>query len=277
MVLVEFLRLLLDEGGFFATLSRGNRGEQAVSNVEKLLERAREATLNDQENFLSFTQWLNERIDHVEDEGEADVDVVLGGAVQLMTVHQSKGLEFPMVFVPDLNAHFNFGDREPVRFDDVTSEMTIHEDGVILRTLQYELGIEAPDPQDNFAPTPTLIKKIIENRNREKTLAERKRLFYVAGTRAMDHLVLVGQLGKRSARSAQTEEATAIDQMTTWMDWLSKILKLGESIAGPSGAFTLGNPNREHCEIRYRLFDENQTLLSFEEELRTDFAFAEGI
>jgi ATP-dependent helicase/nuclease subunit A len=115
-----------------------------------------------------------------------------------------------------------------------------------------------------------------ENRNREKTLAERKRLFYVACTRAMDHLVLVGQLGKRGARSAQAEEVTAIDQMTTGMDWLSKILA-GESIASPSEPITLGHPNSEHCEIRYRLFDANQTLLSFEEELRSDFAFAEGI
>jgi ATP-dependent helicase/nuclease subunit A len=277
MVLVEFLRLVLDEGGFYASLARGNRGEQAISNIEKLLERARAATLNDQEDFLSFTQWLNERIDHVEDEGEADVDVVLGGAVQLMTVHQAKGLEFPMVFVPDLNAHFNFGDREPVQFDDVTAELTIQDDGAILRALQYELGLEAPDPQDSFAPTPTLIKKIIEKRNREKILAERKRLFYVACTRAMDHLVLVGQLRKRGARSSQAEEATAIDQMTTWMDWLSKILGLGENITSPSGAIMLGNLNSENCEIRYRLFDENQSLLSFEEELRSDFAFVEAI
>jgi ATP-dependent helicase/nuclease subunit A len=277
MVLVEFLRLVLDDGGFFASLARGNRGEQAISNLEKLLDRAREATLNDQEDFLSFTQWLNERIDHVEDEGEADVDVVLGGAVQLMTVHQSKGLEFPMVFVPDLNAHFNFGDREPVRFDDVTAEMKIKDDGTILRTLQYELGLEAPDPQNNFEPTPTLVKKIIEKRNREKTIAERKRLFYVACTRAMDHLVLVGQLKKRGARSSQTEEATAIDQMTSWMDWLSKILKLGDSVNGPSGTMALGNSDREHCEIRYRLFDENQSVLSFAEELRSDFEFVENM
>ncbi len=275
MVLVEFLRLVLDEGGFFASLARGNRGEQAISNIEKLLERARSATLNDQEDFLTFTQWLNERIDYVDEEGEADVDIVLGGAVQLMTVHQSKGLEFPMVFVPDLTAYFNFGDREPVRFDDVTAEVKIKDDGAILRKLRYELGLEAPDPENDFEPTPTLIKKIIEKRNREKVIAERKRLFYVAATRAMDHLVLVGQLKKRSARSSQEEEATPFEQMTSWMDWLSKIMKLGDAVAGPSGTITLGNPSGEHCEIRYRLFDENQSVLRFEEELRTEFVFSD--
>ncbi len=277
MVLVEFLRLVLDEGGFFASLARGNRGEQAISNIEKLLERAREATLSDQEDFSTFTQWLNERIDYVDEEGEADVDIVLGGAVQLMTVHQSKGLEFPMVFVPDLTAYFNFGDREPVRFDDVTSELKIKEDGSLQRTLRYELGLEAPDPENDFEPTPTLIKKIIEKRNREKVIAERKRLLYVACTRAMDHLVLVGQLKKRSTRSSQAEEATPLEQMTSWMDWLSKILKLSDTVAGPSGTIMLGKQAGEHCEIRYRLFDESQSVLSFEEQLRTDFAFTEEI
>jgi ATP-dependent helicase/nuclease subunit A len=205
------------------------------------------------------------------------VDIVLGGAVQLMTVHQSKGLEFPMVFVPDLTAYFNFGDREPVRFDDVTSELKIKEDGLFQRTLRYELGLEAPDPENDFEPTPTLIKKIIEKRTREKVIAERKRLLYVACTRAMDHLVLVGQMKKRSVRSSQSEEATPLEQMTSWMDWLSKILKLGSTVTGPSGTLTLGNPSSEHCEIRYRLFDESQSVLSFEEQLRTDFAFADEL
>jgi ATP-dependent helicase/nuclease subunit A len=90
-----------------------------------------------------------EHTDYVDEEVEADVDIVLGGAVQLMTVHQSKGLEFPMVFVPDLTAYFNFGDREPVRFDDVTAELKIKEDGSLQCTLRYELGLEAPDPENN--------------------------------------------------------------------------------------------------------------------------------
>jgi ATP-dependent helicase/nuclease subunit A len=202
---------------------------------------------------------------------------VLGGAVQLMTVHQSKGLEFPMVFVPDLTAHFNFGDREPVRFDDVTAALKIKADGSLKRTLRYELGIEAADPENDFEPAPTLIKKIIEKRNREKVIAERKRLLYVACNRAMDHLVLVGQLKKRSTRTVQTEEATPFEQMTCWMDWMSMILNLAESVDAPGGTITLGQPSGEHCDIRYRLFDESQSVLSFEEQLRTDFAFVENI
>ena len=159
MVLIDFLRLVLNEGGYFASLARGIRGEQALSNVEKLLERAREATLSEQEDLIVFANWLNERIDYVDEEGEADVDVVLGGGVQLMTVHQSKGLEFPMVFVPDLNAHFNFGDRETLRFDTVTSSLTVNGDGTLIRTSNFELGIDVPNPEEKFRTCSNLNQK----------------------------------------------------------------------------------------------------------------------
>ncbi|MCI0514052.1 UvrD-helicase domain-containing protein [candidate division KSB1 bacterium] len=271
LVLVDFLRLVLDEGGFYASLARGNRGEQALSNIEKLLDRARAATLNPQEDLLTFTNWLNERIDYVDEEGEADVDVVLGGVVQLMTVHQSKGLEFPMVFIPDLSAHFNFGEREALRFDQVTTALNITPAGLLLREQVVQAGVDAPDPANNFEATPTLIKKIIERRNREKTIAERKRLFYVAATRAMDHLVLVGQLKRRDRQSQQTELATELDQLNNWMDWLSKILMLTEKIEGASGTVLLGDPHGIHLKIPYHLYDENQSILNFVEQWRTDF------
>ncbi|MBN2010271.1 UvrD-helicase domain-containing protein [candidate division KSB1 bacterium] len=271
--LIDFIRFVLDEGGYFATLARGNRGEQALSNIEKLCDRAREATMNDQEDFSTFVAWLNERIDNVEDEGEADVDIVLGGSVQLMTVHQSKGLEFPMVFVPDLNASFNFGENETLRFDDVTTTLEIGQDGTMFRTATFEIGLDIPDPEHDYESTPTLIKKIIERRNREKIIAERKRLYYVAATRAMDHLVLVGQLKKRTERSLETEIATPINQLRNWMDWTSKILGLKIAIDGPMGTILLSNRSGDHLVIPYRLFDENQSILNFEEELRTEFPF----
>ena len=275
LVLVDFLHLVLDEGGYFATLSRGMRGAQAVSNIEKLLGRAREASLSGQEDFLDFSQWLNERIDYIDEEGEADVDIVLGGAVQLMTVHQSKGLEFPLVFVPDLNANFNFGEQETLRFADITEKLTIETDPEsgqesFLRKDRFELGIDAPDADNNWEPTATLIKRIIQKRNREKTIAERKRLLYVAATRTMDHLILVGQLKTRNSQALIEERACPINEITNWMGWISKILNLIESLDGESGTVLLGHPRGEHIEIPYQLFDESQAAFRFEEKLRTE-------
>ncbi|MBN2091257.1 UvrD-helicase domain-containing protein [candidate division KSB1 bacterium] len=270
MALIEFLRIVLDEGGFYASLARGNRGEQSISNIEKLLDKARECSLSEQENLLTFTSWLNERINFVDEEGEADVDIELGGAVQLMTVHQSKGLEFPMVFVPDLSAGFNFGDRESLRFDDITASIKINDDNSIIREPFFEVGIDAVDPDNEFEPTPTLVKRIIDIINRQKIMAERKRLFYVAATRAMDHLILVGQLKKRSNRSTQKIAATPINNLNNWMDWLTKILNLNEHITENTGTIKL-TADKESISIPYRLFDEYQTLLTFEEQFRTEF------
>ena len=63
----------------------------------------------------------------------------------------------------------------------------------------------------------------------------------------------------------------SIKKMRSWMDWLSKILKLTESLEGMLGTITLGEKDGEHLKIPYRLFDENTSMLSFTEELRTEF------
>ncbi len=271
--LIEFLRLLLDEGCYYAALARGKRGEQALSNIEKLLDYARNATMSVQDDFLSFTEWLNERIDFIEEEGEADVDAILGGTVQLMTVHQSKGLEFPMVFVPDLNAGFNFGDKTATTFGDVTAELEIGEDDKLKRQLTFECGTDVVDPENEYEPTGTLIKKITERRNREKIIAEKKRLLYVAATRAMDHLVLVGQLKNPGAHAAQQEEAASmINSTTNWMDWFCKIFHIATSIEGTSGILKLERSGDEPLRIPYRIFTDEQNVTQLGEEMRADFS-----
>ena len=186
------------------------------------------------------------------------MDVILGGAVQLMTVHQSKGLEFPMVFVPDVNAGFNFGEQESLRFADITEELAIETDPEsgeesFLRRDRFEVGIDAPDPQNNWEPTPTLVKRIIQRRNREKPIAERK------------------QPRKAGRHGLIEERACPINEFPNWMGWIGKILKLSESLDGQRSTVLLGDAEGEHIEIPYRLYDENRAALRFEETLRTEF------
>jgi len=115
------------------------------------------------------------------------------------------------------------------------------------------------------------VKRIIQRRNREKTVVERKRLLYVAATRAMDHLVLVGQPRKAGRHGLIEERACPINEFPNWMGWIGKILNLSESLDGKRGTVLLGDAEGEHIEIPYRLYDENRAALSFEETLRTEF------
>lgn len=268
--LPQYLQRVLEEGGWYASFSRGSRGTQTVSNIEKLLDSAREKSLNESMDLADFSEWLNDRIDHIEDEGEADVDIQLGGAVQIMTVHQSKGLEFPLVFVPDLGAAFNFGDRDLLHSGFVPSAMQVANAG-ILRTETQELGLNAPNPDKDWESEPILLKKILKKRQRDQLIAERKRLFYVAATRAMDHLVLVGSADFSNERLLERVQYAPIDSLNSWMEWMMKILHLPKGLTSSQGTLLYHNDCGDPMLIPYRLFTSDDSLAGTGMELRTEF------
>jgi ATP-dependent helicase/nuclease subunit A len=270
MPLVEFLRMILDEGGYYVSFCRGIRGDQAISNIEKLLDSAREIMLKEGGDLADFAEWLNNRIDYIEEEGEADIDISLGGAVQIMTVHQSKGLEFPMVFVPDLGAGFNLGEREALYADYVPLEMKITDNGIVRKEIP-EIGINAPNPEKEWESEPVLIKRIIKKRLKDKLIAEKKRLLYVAATRAMDHLVLVGHSDFSSDSVIQRIKYAPLDQLTNWMDWVNRILGISFLADSFRGEIWYGNEAGEPMRIPYRKFTAEGALIGPEAEYRTEF------
>ena len=270
MPLVDFLRLVFDEGGYYISLSRGNRGEQALSNLEKLMDNARELSLQDNADLDYFTEWLNNRIDHIEEEGEADIDISLGGAVQIMTVHQSKGLEFPVVFVPDLAANFNLGERETIYAEAVPRDMSVSAEKITLRETS-EIGLDAPNPENEWESEPILIKRIIKKRLRDKLIAEKKRLLYVACTRAMDHLILVGHANFQSNRFMRRITYMPLDLLNNWMEWLTKITGLCPNIEGSRGMVRYVNRLGEDMLIPYCNYEDEKNLIAPDALTRTEF------
>lgn len=98
-------------------------------------------------------------------------------AVRIMTVHTSKGLEFPVVIVADLSKSFNLSD--------VKESVLVHRNlGIALR---------AADPEKRIH-YPTLIHQLAVEDDRRESLSEELRVLYVALTRAREHLVLVGRI-----------------------------------------------------------------------------------
>jgi ATP-dependent exoDNAse (exonuclease V) beta subunit len=162
-----------------AVLAAGFQGEQAVANIDKLVEwaRARESrgltsagTLGRELLVLADTEPREAQAPSLE-EGDPR-------AVRLMTIHQSKGLEFPVVFIPECGAL----DRS--------------DNDVALYDRELGLSVRPRDPVGELIATPRSHR--IGKRLRDRAAAESSRLFYVALTRARDHLVLSGETDSAS-------------------------------------------------------------------------------
>ncbi|GAE26315.1 ATP-dependent DNA helicase UvrD/PcrA [Halalkalibacter wakoensis JCM 9140] len=162
--------------GLRTSLMLQTNGLQKVRNVEKLIQ-----TIVDerQVNLEMILMELDDRIALSDKEGESEVERVDGDFVQIMTVHASKGLEFPIVFLPQLERSIQ-GDKGTIRFD--------HELGIVMN-----LEEEAADLDENSHLYQTPGFELVKETANAEAKEEAKRLFYVAMTRARDYLYMIGE------------------------------------------------------------------------------------
>ena len=178
----ELIARIIRHTGFTAALAGTVRGGQAEANLGKLLQMARTYESQGFTSLYDFVARLERLIEEEEKEGQAAIESQTD-AVRIMTIHAAKGLEFPVVIVPDLQRKFQF-DEEP--FLDASLGI-----GLLGRTG----ALSAP------------FSEYLKAQARRKAVEEEQRIFYVACTRARDRLILSGDAG-------------AAERGDTWMGWL---------------------------------------------------------
>lgn len=172
--LTEVIQTIYEQSGYVAFCSGLHDGEQRVANLLDLQERASHFGSFQRQSLSRFMQFLQSLQDEA-DLGQPSIASEADNVVRVMSVHRSKGLEFPVVFLPDLGKRINFSDCQ----------------GSILADRSAGLGLAVIDDQ-RMIRYPSLASALVQQRLRQQALAEELRVLYVAMTRAREHLILIG-------------------------------------------------------------------------------------
>ncbi len=195
LTIPELIRAIIFDRSLTAIYSVHPNGVQKLANIEKLIEIARHFQIEDNGSLYSFVRYGLSMAEEEEEEGEAIIMSEEANPVSLMTIHAAKGLEFPMVILPDLDRTLPSRKRsgKPFRLygsGDADTEKWNFEQGEIPA---WTVEIAGMGYIKKYTPLGHLLTK----RDRLEDIAENRRVFYVGCTRAKNHLILLCSAGKR--------------------------------------------------------------------------------
>lgn len=225
----ELILKVLDDTNFYHYALALPGGEQRKANLDMLVKRAIRFESTSYSGLFHFIRYIEKLHKYDVDFGEAAISAQDGNTVRIMSIHKSKGLEFPIVFASGMGKNFNN--------QDARSKLLIHPDlGIGPDFMDHELRIKAP----------TLIKKVIQKEIELDNLSEELRVLYVALTRAKEKLILTGGVKEPRKkiekwaevlnRYEETLNLLSLSSAKTYLDWIMPSLLrykgLGEFLTG---------------------------------------------
>lgn len=169
------IEMVLEETGYDDYVKALPAGTQRKANLDMLVEKAICYEKTSYKGLFHFVRYIDQLQKYEVDFGEADTTGENEDVVRIMTIHKSKGLEFPVVFVSGMAKAFNEMD--------VKEKMTVHPD----------MGLGLDEVKSNpRTKRKCVIRSEIAERIRRDNLGEELRILYVALTRAKEKLILTG-------------------------------------------------------------------------------------
>ena len=171
----ELIRYIYDRTGYYDYVQALPGGERRKANLDLLRERAVAYAAGSYSSLFDFMRYIEQLKKNQIDFGEAVMPENDKGRVRIMSIHKSKGLEYPIVILAGLGKKFNFQDS--------ISKLVMH--------AKSGIGLDAVNLQTRKKMT-SAYKKFIAARLNLETLAEEQRILYVAMTRAKEKLIMTG-------------------------------------------------------------------------------------
>ena len=184
----ELIREFLEQTGYLYTASALPGGEQRRANLEMLLSKAESFEKTSYFGLFHFIRYMEQVEKYDVDYGEASLQDENADTVRIMSIHRSKGLEFPVCFVSGLGKRFNMQDiAKPVIVD-----------------MDLGIGLDYVDSVLRMKRG-TLKKNVMAGKLQRDSLGEELRVLYVAMTRAQEKLILTGGLKAERAEKLKEE------------------------------------------------------------------------
>ncbi len=199
----QLIQVVLDRTGYYYYASAMPGGEQRQANMDMLIAQAVRFEKGSYSGLFHFIRYIEKLHKYEVDFGEAATAGEQDDTVRIMSIHKSKGLEFPVVIAAGMSKQFNT--------QDVRSSIVLHS----------ELGV-GPDYINSKLRTkvPTLLKKVIQRKVQIENLGEELRVLYVAMTRAREKLILTGYL--KSREEIKNKEFSFFEKLSakSYLDWV---------------------------------------------------------
>ncbi|ACT00876.1 helicase-exonuclease AddAB subunit AddA [Paenibacillus sp. JDR-2] len=213
--LADLIWSIYRETGYYDFAGGLPGGVQRQANLRALHDRARQYEATSFRGLFRFLRFVERMRDSGGDLGTARALGEQENVVRIMSIHKSKGLEFPVVFVAGLGKNFNQQDLR----------------SAFLKHKQLGFGPKYIDPEKRVS-YPTLPFLSIRRRMRMEMLAEEMRILYVALTRPKEKMFLVGTVSDAAAKQRRWQSASdakgyisdfRLSSASTFLDWLGPL------------------------------------------------------
>lgn len=171
----ELIQRILRETGYGNYVAAMPAGKKRAANLDMLVEKAIAYEKTSYKGLFHFVRYIEQLRKYDVDFGEADLTGENADVVHMMTIHKSKGLEFPVVFVSGISKKINQMD--------VNQKLVVHPD--------LGMGLYEISPHPRMKKN-CLLRTMIAERIRRENLGEELRVLYVALTRAKEKIILTG-------------------------------------------------------------------------------------
>lgn len=201
-----------EKTGYYQYVKGMPLGKRRQANLDMLMQRAAKYEETSYRGLFQFIRYVRQLNNYEEEFGTA-AGLVEDDAVRIMSIHKSKGLEFPIVFVSMLSKQFNCMD--------INQKLVLHQD--------YYIGVDKVDIVKR-EKSPTLKKRFLQGELRLEMLQEELRVLYVALTRAKEKLILTASIkelepyvkkpfGDRKFRERGLSYLTMV-RAKSYLDWI---------------------------------------------------------